>query len=263
MPQPLKPRLLILGGTAEAARLARLLAERAPGLEVISSLAGRAGVPDLPGRVRVGGFGGAEGLAAILAAEDIAAVIDATHPFAARISAHAVAACATACRPLLRLERPGWERLPGDRWVEVADMAEAVRSLPQLGRRAFLTVGAGEVAAFASVRGVWFLVRLLEPGPLPLADYTVVIGKGPFGEAEERRLLQEHRIEVVVSKASGGAATYGKIAAARALGLPVLMIRRPALPPAATADRVEEAAEWAISRVSAHGCDRPHKGGNR
>lgn len=237
-------RLLILGGTADAARLARALAET-PGLEVISSLAGRTDtVPDLPGRVRVGGFGGAAGLAAYLRAEGIDRVVDATHPFAARISIHAAEACAALGLPRLMLARPEWQRIPGDRWVEVESMAAAVAALPGLGRRAFLTVGNGEVAAFAPVRDVWFLVRLLADQTLPLADYAVVTGKGPFDAQTEQDLMARHRVEVVVSKASGGAATYGKIAAARVLGLPVLMVKRPALPEGARVGSVEAVMAW-------------------
>jgi precorrin-6A/cobalt-precorrin-6A reductase len=234
-------KLLILGGTAEAAALARALDGRAG---VISSLAGRAGIPDLPGRVRVGGFGGAAGLESFLRTEAIGRVIDATHPFAARISAQAETACTTLDIPRLMLRRPGWVRQPGDCWEEVADMAEAAERLPGLGRRAFLTVGAGEVAAFAPVPDVWFLVRLLTAETLPLGDHAVVTGRPPFTEAAERALMAEHRIDVLVSKASGGSATQAKIAAARHLGIPVVMIRRPAPPPGASVDSVAAAVDW-------------------
>lgn len=239
-------RLLILGGTADAARLARALAGVA-GLEVVSSLAGRTeGVPALPGRVRVGGFGGAEGLAEFLRAEAIDRVVDATHPFAARISAHAARACAELGVPRLMLSRPEWLRQPGDRWVEVGSMAEAVAALPGLGSRAFLTVGIGEVAAFAAVPDVWFLVRLIAAQDLPLADCAVVTGKGPFDAQAEQALMRAHGVDVVVSKASGGDATYGKIAAARALGLPVLMVKRPPSPAGARVASVDDAVAWVV-----------------
>lgn len=232
--------ILILGGTSEGNALARALAGR----DVATSFAGRTGhVPDLPGCVRVGGFGGAEGLEAYLRAEGISAVVDATHPFAARITANAARACARAGVRRLMLVRPMWERVAGDRWVEVDSMEEAARRLPDVGRRAFLTVGIQEAAAFAGLR-VHLVVRLLQPEPLPLADYAVVAGKGPFTEADDTRLLRDHAIDVVVTKASGGAATYPKIAAARALGLPVLMVRRPDLPEGERVSSVEDAVEW-------------------
>lgn len=239
-------RLLILGGTAEAADLARAVAEHLPECEVISSLAGVAGVPQLPGRIRVGGFGGAGGLADYLRRERIAAVIDATHPFAARISAHAAAACATAGVSLLRLDRDLWQPQPGDTWIPAADMAAAAALLPGRGRRAFLTVGATELGAFATVEGVWFLVRLLAEAPPPLPDSLVVVGRGPFTIEAEHALMQRHRIEVLVTKASGGAATAAKLQAARQLGLPVVMVRRPAGVAGTVVHSVEAAADWLL-----------------
>jgi precorrin-6A/cobalt-precorrin-6A reductase len=142
------------------------------------------------------------------------------------------------------LVRPPWRREAGDIWHEVDDMATAVRTLPSLGRRAFLTVGIGEVAAFAPLTGMWFLVRLIAAQELPLADYRVVTGKGPFDAQAEQDLMRAHGIDVVVTKASGGTATYGKVAAARALGLPVLMVRRPPLPDGRQVTEVAEAADW-------------------
>lgn len=236
-------RVLILGGTAEAAALARAAAER-PAFEIITSLAGRAGIPDVPGRVRIGGFGGAAGLERFLRDAAIDRVIDATHPFAARISAHAEQACTAAGIPRLVLTRPEWPRTADDRWTLVDDMAEAAAWLPELGRRAFLTVGAGEVAGFAAVRGVWFLVRLLKDGPPPLVDCQVVNDRPPFTATAERTLMRQHAIDLLVTKASGGTATLGKIIAARQLGLPVLMIRRPPPPLGDAVDTVAAAAAW-------------------
>lgn len=234
-------RTLILGGTGEAAALARALAGR----DVVTSLAGRtATLPDLPGRVRIGGFGGADGLREFLRVEGIGAVVDATHPFAARISAHAAKACAALGVPRLVLARPAWEKVPGDTWIEVDTMAEAAAGLPALGRRAFLTVGSQEAAAFAAVTGVHFVVRLVAPAPPPLAGCTVVTGRGPFSEAGETALLRAHRIDVVVSKASGGDATSPKIAAARGLAVPVLMIRRPPPPPGPAVSGIADAVAW-------------------
>jgi precorrin-6A/cobalt-precorrin-6A reductase len=236
--------LLILGGTAEAVELAGACTAR-PGLEVISSLAGRTRAPSLPpGEVRIGGFGGAGGLARFLAERGIDRVIDATHPFAAQIGAHAEQACRKAEVPRLRLLRPPWTREPGDHWIEVADLAEAARRLPELGRRVFLTVGHQDLGAFARL-DLWFLVRTIEPpGVLPLRDAQWLAGRGPFGVPDELALLRAHAIDVLVSKASGGSATYAKLAAARQLGLPVLMIRRPPPPPGPVVDSVEAALAW-------------------
>lgn len=240
-------RVLILGGTAEAAALARALAER--GLDVVSSLAGRTGGgADLPGRVRVGGFGGADGLAAYLRAEAITAVVDATHPFAARISAHARAACAAAGVPRLQLRRPAWAPRPGDRWIVVSDPAEAATRLPGLGRRALLTVGASGLEAFARCAGVWFLARLITPPPaLPFAG-ELLVSRGPFRLENELRLLQDRRIDVMVTKASGGPATAAKLEAARMLGLPVLMIGRPPAERGPAAESVDDAVAWVVGR---------------
>jgi precorrin-6A/cobalt-precorrin-6A reductase len=235
---------LILGGTAEAVELARACATR-PAVEAISSLAGRTRAPELPpGEVRIGGFGGAAGLARFLAERRIDRVIDATHPFAAQIGAHAERACCAAGVPRVRLLRPPWTREPGDHWLEVADLAEAAQRLPALGRRVFLTVGHLDLEAFAG-SALWFLVRTIEaPGALPLRQGQWLAGRGPFTLEDELALLRRHAIEVLVTKASGGAATYSKLAAARQLGLPVLMVRRPPPPPGAVVDSVEAALAW-------------------
>lgn len=250
-----RPRLLILGGTAEALALAREAAARfGAGLEVITSLAGRTARPRRPaGAVRTGGFGGAQGLAAYLESEGISLVVDATHPFAAEISKSARRACDILDVPRLTLRRPPWPRRPGDRWVEVADMDAAAQRLPALGRRAFLTVGAASLEAFADMAGVWFLVRLIEPpaGPLPLRDYELVLGRGPFAVDDERRLMRGQGIDALVSKESGGSATEPKIAAARELGIPVVMVRRPAAEPGETAADVGQALDWIAARLRA------------
>ena len=154
-------------------------------------------------------------------------------------------------RPLLRLARPAWQPRAGDRWIEVDSLAAAARVLTSLGDRAFLTIGVKEIAAFARVETVWFLVRLVEApaAPLPLASYEIVLGRGPFAEATEVELLRRHRIGVVIAKNSGGEATYGKIAAARALRLPVLLLRRPALEPAQSVASVEDAVVWVTATL--------------
>jgi precorrin-6A/cobalt-precorrin-6A reductase len=237
-------RILILGGTAEAVALAESCAAR-PGLEVISSLAGRTRIPTLPpGEVRTGGFGGAEGLAKFVLERRIERLIDATHPFAVQIGAHAKSACDATGMPRLRLLRPPWLQVPGDRWLEVADLAEAASRLPELGRRVFLTVGQRDLEAFAGV-DLWFLVRTIEPpGTWPLRRAAWVTGRGPFAVEAELDLLRAHAIDVLVTKASGGEATYAKLVAARRLGLPVVMIRRPAPPPGPVVDSVEAALAW-------------------
>lgn len=243
--------LLILGGTPEAARLAQGAVEKFENrLEVISSLAGRTSNPaPLPGTVRRGGFGGAEGLADYLAKEKIDWVIDATHPFAAQISAHAREACEAKGVSRLALLRPPWRREAGDDWVEASGIEDAARVLKNStapGGRVFLTTGPGSLAPFAALGDRRFLVRLIEPPktPLGLSDYETVIGRGPFKVADERALMAEKRIEVLVSKASGGGATYAKIVAARQLSLPVIMIRRPPPEPGMRVETVEAALDW-------------------
>jgi len=245
-------RLLILGGTGEARALADALADFAD-LNVITSLAGRTVAPRLPqGEVRTGGFGGAAGLARYIEETAIGLVIDASHPYAAAISGHAVEACRATGRPLLRLERPAWQPQRGDRWIVVDSLAAAAEVVPALVERAFLTIGVKEVAAFAGVATAWFLVRLVEQptAPLPLARHEILLGRGPFEESGEIGLMRRHRIGLVIAKNSGGQATYGKIAAARALGLPVMLLRRPSLPPADTADAIAVAVAWVGERLA-------------
>ena len=172
-------------------------------------------------------------------------MVDASHPFAAQIGRHAEAACRAAGVPRLRLLRPPWRRRNGDRWLEVADLAEAAERLPALGRRAFLTVGQKDLDAFADLDGIWFLVRTIEPPAKPLlADALWVQARPPFAIEGELELLRAHAIEVLVTKASGGKATSAKLAAARVLGLPVLMVRRPAAPPGPVVETVADALEW-------------------
>ena len=254
---PGRERLLILGGTGEAAALAReavgLLGQR---VEVVTSLAGRTRAPaPVAGTVRVGGFGGVEGLADYLVREAIDMVVDATHPFAATISANAGDACARARVPRLMLVRPRWRRRAGDRWIEVDDVAQAAAELGRRAGRALVTVGARELHHFAGLDGVFCLVRLIEPpaapaaAPLRLGDHAVIVGRGPFTVAAEKRLLTEHRIVVVVSKASGGKATRAKITAARELGLPVIMVRRPPLPGGARVTSPAAALAWITDRL--------------
>lgn len=241
------PRILLLGGTSEAMELANLLSSQSGGLRVVTSLAGRTRNPaPVPGQVRRGGFGGAAAMADYLRDEWIAAVIDATHPFAAQISANAAQACEQTGVPRLLLRRPEWLPVEGDNWIICPDMAAAAAKLPGTGSRAFLTVGVQELAAFSGLADIRFLVRLIEKPEqeLPLAEYELVIGRGPFDEAGEQALLKKHGIDVLVTKASGGAATQAKLAAARALGLPVIMVERPPVPPGPAVETPAEALNW-------------------
>jgi len=234
--------VLILGGTAEAVRLAEACAAL-PQLEIVTSLAGRTRAPRAPpGEIRIGGFGGVEGLARYLRSRAIGRVVDATHPFAARIGRNAAQACLAAAVPRLRLLRPPWRQEPGDRWLEVDSLAEAARRLPA-SARVFLSVGRSELAAFAGLPQ-WFLVRTIEPAERCLAQAHWLAERGPFRLEDELALLRAHAIDVVVTKGSGGEATYAKLAAARALGLPVIMVRRPPPPPGAVVDSVAAALAW-------------------
>ncbi len=198
----------------------------------MSSLAGRVRAPLLPeGAVRVGGFGGAEGLRAWIADNDVAAVVDATHPFAAAISANAAAAARDSGVPLVRLRRPNWPQRPGDRWVRVPDLAAAAKATATLGERVFLTIGRQGVDVFAGQQRQWFLIRAIDPpaGPLP-PRHEIILVRGPFALEDESRLLAEYRIDVLVTKDSGGDQTEAKLTAAREAGIPVVVIDRPPLP---------------------------------
>jgi precorrin-6A/cobalt-precorrin-6A reductase len=239
-------RVLILGGTTEARRLAERLAGRTD-LAVTVSLAGRTTAPAAQAApVRIGGFGGVEGLARYLINERVDALIDATHPYAAIMSANAAAAAATTRVPLLALRRAPWTPLPGDRWIEVADTAAAVEVLGEAPRHVFLALGKSEIGIFARAPQHHYLVRSVEPVDPPLAvpHAFYVTGRGPFSEADDRRLLVTHAVDVVVAKNSGGGATYGKIAAARTLGVPVVLLRRPPLPEVPSVESFEAAVAW-------------------
>ena len=246
-------RVLILGGTSEAAALARALAGDARFCATLS-LAGRTRAPAAPPIPhRVGGFGGIAGLADYLRAERIDALIDATHPFAAQMSRHAVAAATQTGTRLLVIARPRWQPVPGDRWITVATMPAAADALGHTARRVFLTIGRQDLAPFVAAPWHCYLIRSVEP-PDPVAlppRAEVIAARGPFAEADERRLLAQRRIDVMVTKNSGGSATAGKLAAARALGLPVVMVERPAAPPAGNTVADAESAHAWLLRVHA------------
>jgi precorrin-6A/cobalt-precorrin-6A reductase len=242
-------RVLILGGSTEASALARLIAGREE-IEATFSLAGRTQNPaPLPTPLRVGGFGGIEGLIAYLRRERIEAVIDATHPFAAQMSRHAEAACRTLGLSRLVLTRAAWTAVDGDRWLEVADAEEAARTLGRDPRRVFLTVGRLSLPAFAIAPQHRYIVRAIdEPkGLAALPDHRLILARPPFRIEDEMRLMREERIDIVISKNSGGEASYAKIAAARELGLPVMMIRRPKGTDGPTLHDPQAALDW-ISR---------------
>jgi precorrin-6A/cobalt-precorrin-6A reductase len=237
-------RVLILGGTGEARELAAGLL--AAGTDVLSSLAGRTRQPRLPdGEVHTGGFGGPDGLTAFLREEAITHLIDATHPFAAVITANAALAAQDVDVPRLVLRQPAWEADPS--WETVAgisDAAEAVRAWP--GEGVFLTTGRRELAAFAADDGHRFLVRTVDPpeGPVP-PRMTLILSRGPYTLAGESALLRDHGIGLLVTKNSGGSMTAAKLEAARDLGVQVVMIRRPPLPPGSrVVATIPEALNW-------------------
>jgi len=244
MPASAPDKVLILGGTGEAFALAQRLAG-IPELAVITSLAGRTREPKLPpGEVRVGGFGGVDGLVAYMKENAVTRLINATHPFAATISENALAAHKESGVPMLRLLRPAWQKQPDDTWIAAANVERAAGICRWLGKRLLLSVGSQEIAAFADLPRAHFFVRMVDPPetPLPLLSAEAIVAKGPFALADERRLLLEREIDLIITKNSGGDATYGKIAAARALGIEVVMIRRPALPDVPSAETVDALA---------------------
>ena len=240
-------RVLVLGGTGEARRLATALV--ADGVDVVSSLAGRVADPVLPpGEVRIGGFGGAAGLAEWLAANPVGAVVDATHPFAETMTASAADACARTGHPLLRLQRPGWTAQPGDDWRWVDSLEGAAAAVAGFDC-VFLTTGRQGLGAFAGLTA-HCIVRSVDPPEPPLPERTtVVLERGPFSLDDELALLREHAVQVLVSKDSGGHLTEAKLVAARELGVPVVLVRRPPLPPGVpVVATVDEALAWLRDR---------------
>jgi precorrin-6A/cobalt-precorrin-6A reductase len=239
-------RILILGGTTEARLLGERLAKRGD-LDVTLSLAGRTAAP-VPHAVpvRIGGFGGADGLADYLIGERVDVLIDATHPYATAISENAIAAARKTGMPFVVLRRPAWSRADGDRWTEVDDTVAVVHAIGGQPRRVFVALGRNDLTAFITAPQHFYLFRSVDPidPPLPLPQASYITERGPFGEAHDRTLMTEHRIDVVISKNSGGSAAYGKIAAARALGIEVIMIRRGAATNAAAVTTIDETVAW-------------------
>jgi precorrin-6A/cobalt-precorrin-6A reductase len=257
-------RLLLLGGTTEARQLAEALAGE-DDLVVVTSLAGRTSSPSqAPGQQRTGGFGGARGLAQYLRTARISALVDATHPFAPVMRWHAEAACAATGVPRLRLERPAWVPGPGDRWTTVASLAEAAAEIASgSSQRVFLTVGRSDLDCFVPAcdgRRRWLVRSIEPPGELPLHPAEAVCARGPFSLEAELALLSGHRIDLLVTKNSGGEATVAKLEAARLLGLPVLVVDRPPSPGGPVATTVADALEWlraTLSRYAPGGVEAP------
>lgn len=244
--------ILLLGGTTEASLMARTLADA--GVQATFSYAGRTLSPVAqPMPIRVGGFGGVAGLINYLRTSGTTHVIDATHPFAAGMSANAFAACHRTSTPLIRLERAPWRPQQGDDWRRVPKVEDLPRALPDAPARVFLAIGKQQIGVFASHPQHHYLLRLVDApvAPLPLPDTTVILARGPFDRAGDTALLREHRITHVMCKNAGGAGARAKLDAARALGLPVIMADRPVLPGNKVADSPAQVMNWLH-----HGADR-------
>lgn len=249
-------KVLILGGTGDAVKLAAKLAS-IPDLEITTSLAGRTRKPlALDGDVRVGGFGGVTGLVNYLQAHKIDLLIDATHPCAGQISWNGAIACANTKIPHLMLLRPEWRKVKGDRWIEAKSVEAAAlvisEQLSQLGTRVFITSGRQQLEPFFNLAladpKMWFLIRCIDPPDLVIPNSKVLLDRGAFSLEGERQLLIEERIDVIVSKNSGGDATYAKIIAARELNIPIVMIQRPTMPICEQVGTTEEAIAWVKKR---------------
>jgi precorrin-6A/cobalt-precorrin-6A reductase len=244
-------RVLILGGIGDAVELAIKIAN-IPGIEVITSLAGRTREPaNLPSNVRTGGFGGVRGLTNYLREMQIDLLIDATHPFANQISENAAAATQEVGIPRLMVIRPPWEKLEDDDWLEVEDNLAAATALANRAKRVFLTIGRQEIGTFAHLQDIWFLMRMIDP---PNTDVIVPPGlilcdRGPFNLENEQEILLKYNIDTIVSKNSGGNATYPKIIAARKLGIKVVMVNRPPVPPGKQVADVDSACKWLFDKL--------------
>lgn len=239
--------LLILGGTQEASELAKKAANL-PNIEVKVSLAGRTSQTLASINSRIGGFGGVAGLIEYLKEENIDFIIDATHPFAAKISRNAAVAAQNLGLARLMLVRPAWESVTGDKWIEVENIEAAAEILPDFAKRVFLTIGRQEVTAFSQLENIWFLMRMIEKpsSDILLPKGLLLLKRGPFDKDLEKQLLNKYNIDTVVSKNSGGDATYAKIITARELGIKVVMVKRPMLPQGEWVEDVEAALQWIL-----------------
>jgi precorrin-6A/cobalt-precorrin-6A reductase len=247
-------RILLLGGTTEASSLASRLGQD-PRIDLTLSLVGLTQrLPVTTARVRTGGFGGTTGLVAYLQRAAVDVVLDATHPFAAVMPFHAAEACGSLGIPLLKVYRPGWQAVEGDRWVSVADLEGAAAALvARHARRVFLTTGRQELEPFRNLH-VTFVVRSIEPPDLTgFESATALLMRGPFDVEGERAILRQHAIDTLVTKNSGGTAAAAKLQAARELGLQVIIVQRPPIPRVPLAETVAEALAWIDERVSRRG----------
>lgn len=241
-------KILILGGTQQAKELAKKTVNL-PNIKVKISLAGRTSQAIASENLRVGGFGGVAGLISYLKEEKIDLIIDATHPFAAKISHNAAKAAEYLGLPRLMLIRAEWKSVVGDNWIEVENIPAAAKILPDFAKQVFLTIGRQELTAFSQVENVWFLMRAIETSSdIILPKGLLLLERGPFDKDSEKQLLHKYNIDTLVSKNSGGSATYAKIIAARELGIKVVMVKRPMLPEGIMVEDVESALEW-IKRV--------------
>ncbi len=237
-----KTRVFLLGGTTEAREIADALASD-PRFDATLSLAGRTRNPATSSLVtRMGGFGGVEGLAAYISDHAVDVVVDATHPFAAQISANAIAACARQSCPLISFERPPWSATPADNWIRCASVAAAIAALPQEQRVVFSGLGRLSLAELASGPQHHYVIRVIDlpDAPIPVPHVTLIEGRGPFKTADDIALFTLHRIDIVLAKNAGGKAAVSKIEAARQLSLPVMMIDRPFIPERPTVATVGE-----------------------
>ncbi|SFH70930.1 cobalt-precorrin-6A reductase [Bradyrhizobium sp. Gha] len=242
-------RALILGGIADANVLAAEIVRA--GIDAVYSYGGRTRVPaDQPLPTRIGGFGGVSGLAGYIKRERITHVIDATHPFAAEMSRHAIEACAETGTPLIALERAPWSKTPGDIWIEVSDVNAAAAALPEAPANVFLAIGRQHIAPFAAKPQHAYTLRFVDPpeAPLPFAA-DVIVSRGPFTFEGELEMLRTRGIAWIVARNSGGDGAHAKIDAARRLGLPVIMISRPQLPERLRVESVAEVMEWLDHRT--------------
>ena len=249
-------KILILGGTGDAVKLAAKLAP-IPDIEIISSLAGRTKKPNaLVGQVRIGGFGGSIGLANYLQENLIDILIDATHPCAGQITVNGAIAAEFTNIPHLMLVRPQWERVSGDNWIEVENVEAAAQEIPESVKRIFITSGRQQLEPFLKRSHIypesWYLIRSIDPPDIEILNSHILLDRGPFSLEQERRLLHEYQIEAIVSKNSGGGATYAKITAARELKIPIIMVQRPAIPDGEKVTSIEEAIAWLSSHLKSH-----------